>query len=84
MFWKKHEPESITLYHYEISEAENGDELTDGETIETTDDTGRHCAWCGDPPDRFGSHGICSVHSAEIAEQAAARRERLRRSRGQA
>lgn len=75
MFGRKHEPESITLYHYETT-----DELANGETITTT---GQHCAWCGDPPDEHGSHGICAFHSAQIAEQAAARREQLRRSRGQ-
>lgn len=81
MFGRKHKPdESITLYHFE---AESSDELTDGQTTKTTANTGRHCAWCGDPPDVHGSHGICGPHSAQVAAEAAARRERLRRSRGQ-
>lgn len=45
----------------------------------------RHCAWCGDPPDEHGSHGICPEHAAEQrAKVQAARRERLLRERGQA
>ncbi|MGH2478096.1 MAG: hypothetical protein ACRDHW_00355 [Ktedonobacteraceae bacterium] len=75
MFGKKHEPESITLYHYDVIEISDG--LIDGET-ETTDGTGAHCAWCGDPPDAYGSHSICALHAAQLIEQAAARR----RSRG--
>jgi hypothetical protein len=33
-----------------------------------------HCAWCGDPPDAFGSHGICADHAAELIEAARVRR----------
>lgn len=40
---------------------------------------GRHCAWCGDPPDENGSHGICDFHAKQMVAQAQARR----RSRGQ-
>ncbi len=82
MFGNKREPEtSVILYHYDEI-ATTTDELADGETTDGSDDTSSHCAWCGDPPDAYGSHSICRVHSAEIAAQAAARRERLRRSRG--
>lgn len=34
----------------------------------------RHCAWCGDPPDAYGSHGICIGHAQQLIEQARARR----------
>lgn len=77
MFGKKHEPETVTLYHYEI--AETSDELTDAAT-EPPEDSSAHCAWCGDPPDAYGSHSICAFHSAQIAAQSAARRERRRNS----
>ncbi|HEU5377549.1 MAG TPA: hypothetical protein VFV38_19170 [Ktedonobacteraceae bacterium] len=80
LFGKKHET-SVTLYSYEVVEddtisspaAENND--PDASTT-----SGAHCAWCGDPPDRYGSHGICAYHQAQMLEQAAARR----RSRGRA
>lgn len=46
------------------------------EISEISQKTERHCAWCGDPPDEHGSHGICPEHAAQIAAQAQARRER--------
>jgi len=38
-----------------------------------------HCAWCGDPPDRNGSHSICEYHAEQVAQQSAARQSRRRR-----
>jgi hypothetical protein len=36
------------------------------EETETTEEGGPgsngHCAWCGDPGDEFGSHGMCDMH----------------------
>ncbi|MDQ2905445.1 MAG: hypothetical protein M3Y81_18105 [Chloroflexota bacterium] len=36
---------------------------------------GGHCAWCGDPPDRYGSHTICTVHAASVYAELAALRQ---------
>jgi hypothetical protein len=33
-----------------------------------------NCAWCGDPPDQYGSHGICTYHAEQMVEQAHSRR----------
>lgn len=33
---------------------------------EATTTTGKHCAWCGDPGDEFGSHGICTGHAEQL------------------
>jgi hypothetical protein len=33
-----------------------------------------NCAWCGDPPDENGSHGICDEHAAQLVAQSAARK----------
>jgi hypothetical protein len=38
-----------------------------------------HCSWCGDPPDQFGSHGICSKHAVEVLQQHRERRAAARR-----
>ena len=35
-----------------------------------------HCAWCGNPPDAYGSHGICADHAKQLMEQARVRRDR--------
>jgi hypothetical protein len=32
-----------------------------------------NCAWCGDPPDEYGSHGICETHAAAMIAQSRAR-----------
>jgi hypothetical protein len=34
-----------------------------------------NCAWCGDPPNEYGSHGICPYHAAWVLEQSRRRRE---------
>jgi len=34
----------------------------------------KNCAWCGDGPDEFGSHGICETHKKAMLLQSAARR----------
>jgi hypothetical protein len=50
------------------------------EDFETADDEAtekpRNCAWCGDDPDEYGSHGICDFHASQLIEQAAQRRAR--------
>lgn len=33
-----------------------------------------NCAWCGDPGDENGSHGICPTHLADMMAQLDARR----------
>lgn len=69
----------IVLYDYEVIEDPDDESTTipDESDPDASTTSGAHCAWCGDPPDRFGSHGICASH----AEQMLASR---RRSRGQA
>ncbi len=45
---------------------------------------GNHCAWCGDPPDVYGSHTICALHAAHVyAELAALRQARQERTAAQ-
>jgi hypothetical protein len=34
----------------------------------------KNCAWCGDGPDEFGSHGICEAHKKAVLLQYAVRR----------
>jgi hypothetical protein len=33
---------------------------------EGTTTTSNHCAWCGNPPNEYGSHGICDVHAEAL------------------
>jgi hypothetical protein len=33
-----------------------------------------NCAWCGDPGDENGSHGICPTHLADMMAQLETRR----------
>lgn len=33
-----------------------------------------NCAWCGDPPDEYGSHGICAFHAEQLLQQSQSRR----------
>ncbi len=79
-FFGKREETTVTVYSYEVVE----DDTVSAPATDTDPDasttSGNHCAWCGDPPDRFGSHGICAFHQAQMLEQSAARR----RSRGRA
>lgn len=79
LFGKKHET-SVTLYSYEVVEDDSASPSTDENDPDASTTSGNHCAWCGDPPDKYGSHGICAMHQAQMLEQAAARR----RSRGRA
>ena len=76
MSFSKHETE-LVLYSYEVEE-EPGESPTEEDDPDASTTSGNHCAWCGDPPDRHGSHGICATHQAQMLEQAATRR----RSRG--
>lgn len=76
---KKHETE-LVAYSYEIEDP-SASTTPDDPNASTT--SGAHCAWCGDPPDRHGSHDICALHKAQMLATSAARVER-RRSRGQA
>lgn len=77
MFFSKHKSE-IVLYSYEADEEAGGNTIPDEDNTASTT-SGAHCAWCGDPSDEFGSHGICAFHQTQMLEQAAERR----RSRGQ-
>lgn len=36
----------------------------------------RNCAWCFDPPDEYGSHGICEEHARQLLAKRRARKER--------
>jgi hypothetical protein len=36
------------------------------------------CAWCRDPGDANGSHGICAKHAAELQARSKVRQERKR------
>ena len=38
------------------------------------EETSSNCAWCGDPPNEYGSHGICSYHAEQMIEQARTRK----------
>ncbi len=76
---KRHETE-IVLYSYEVAEDTPISSLSTEYDPDASTTSGNHCAWCGDPPDRYGSHGICAFHQAQMLEQAAARR----RKRGRA
>jgi hypothetical protein len=66
---KRREQEAVCIY--KINE---GIEEALVESKATSTVRGNHCAWCGDPPDIFGSHGICVSHAEQLIEQAAARR----------
>jgi hypothetical protein len=79
MFGKKHET-SVTLYSYEVVEDTSESAPPDEHDPDASTTSGAHCAWCGDPPDKHGSHGICAMHQEQMLEQSAARR----RSRGRA
>jgi hypothetical protein len=78
LFGKPHET-SVTLYSYEVVEEETSENTTVGAS-DTGTTSGRHCAWCGDPGDEYGSHTICPKHEAQMLAAAAERR----RSRGRA
>lgn len=40
-----------------------------------------NCAWCGDPGDEYGSHGICAFHAQQVRAQHQQRKqERLCRN----
>ncbi len=67
---KKHETE-IILYSYEVEETSENT-ISDESDESITGD--RHCAWCGNPPDENGSHGICTFHEEQMLEQSRARR----------
>lgn len=75
-FFSKPEETTISIYSYEVVD----DETTDDTNSDTITTSGAHCAWCGDPPDEYGSHGICAFHAEQMLAQMATRR----RSRGQA
>lgn len=79
-FFKKREETTITLYSYEVVEDSTVSPTTAESDPDASTTSGPHCAWCGDPPDKNGSHGICLRHAAEIAAKSAERR----RSRGRA
>ena len=66
MFWKKREE---TVVVSEVVEGMFGED-------EMEDVSQRHCAWCGDPPDEYGSHGICAFHAEQMAQQVQVRRSR--------
>lgn len=53
-------------------------DITDGTNV----DSSSHCAWCGDEPDEYGSHDICSFHAEQLLQQSAERAEARRRLRG--
>ena len=61
MPWFFHRPETVTPEFVP-------DESTTTEETPAAD-TGYHCAWCGDPPDANGSHGICPAHAADLHRQ---------------
>jgi len=73
--------ETATIaYTYEVVEESIEIPTSDENDPDASTTSGNHCAWCGDPPDKNGSHGICARHAAEQAERVAAGR----RSRGRA
>jgi len=49
-------------------------ELEPVEEVEETEPS--NCAWCGDPPNESGSHGICPFHAGQLLAQSAARHAR--------
>ena len=65
---KRRKQEAVTICLYKVKDR------TDETMVESETTSGNHCAWCGDPPDRFGSHGICVFHAQQLVDQAAARR----------
>lgn len=73
----KHET-AVTVYTYEVVEDDSASPSTDENDPAASTTSGNHCAWCGDPPDKYGSHGICAMHQAQVLTQLAERR----RSRG--
>jgi len=79
LFGGKHET-SVIAYSYEVVEDSIESITPDENDPDASTTSGKHCAWCGDPPDRHGSHGICLTHQAQMLEQASMRR----RSRGRA
>jgi hypothetical protein len=72
---KKHETEAV-LYSYEVVEDPTINPIPAENDPDATTTSGNHCAWCGDPPDRNGSHGICASHRAQMEAVSAARVER--------
>lgn len=79
LFGKKHETEGV-LYSYEVVEDDTTAAPIDENDPDASTTSGNHCAWCGDPPDLHGSHGICAFHQAQMVERSAGRR----RKRGRA
>ncbi|MGH2505877.1 MAG: hypothetical protein ACRDHZ_00420 [Ktedonobacteraceae bacterium] len=75
MSWLFHKPETVFPEFIESDEQFN----TDGDN--TFSDTGAHCSWCGDEPDEYGSHSICTFHAEQMLQQSAERAEARRRSR---
>jgi len=66
--WLFKHPETITP-----------DLVADDDDEMIPEETGAHCAWCGDPPDAYGSHSICAAHAEQQYALLAARRERRAR-----
>jgi hypothetical protein len=78
-FGKKHDTELVISYEV-VEDTSESTTPPDEHDPDASTTSGNHCAWCGNPPDRHGSHGICAFHQAQMLEQAAERR----RSRGRA
>ena len=63
---------AVSVYVFEVET----DVQTTTAEVESLEARGGHCAWCGEDPDEFGSHGICTSHAQQLIEQAATRRSR--------
>jgi hypothetical protein len=79
IFGRKHETEAV-VYSYVVVEDDTVSAPATDNDPDASTTSGNHCTWCGDPPDRNGSHGICAFHQDQMLAQAAERR----RSRGRA
>lgn len=79
-FFSKPEEKTISIYSYEVVDDETISTTADDTDPDASTTSGAHCAWCGDPPDDYGSHGICAFHAEQMLAQMATRR----RSRGNA
>jgi hypothetical protein len=66
MFWKKR-TEEIVVAEFDREELE--EVKSEEEAVSQ-----RNCAWCGDPPDQYGSHGICAFHADQMLQQVQSRR----------
>ena len=80
LFGSKPHETSATLYSYEVVEDTTINPIPAENDPDASTTSGNHCAWCGDPPDKNGSHGMCVRHQQEMLAVSAARR----RSRGRA